>query len=125
MAIKHFSFETLDFWTDIRQLIKKVYEITSSFPENEKFGLVNQMRRSSISIGSNLAEGSSRTISKDQAHFYQIAFSSMMELLSQIIVCNDLNIINEQIYIELRKDIETIGYKLNALRNSAIKRSKS
>ena len=92
MAIKKFSFETLDFWNDIRQLIKKVYEITSSFPENEKFGLVNQMRRSSISIGSNLAEGSSRTSSKDQAHFYQIAFSSMMELLSQIIVCNDLNI---------------------------------
>lgn len=86
MDFKQFSFESLNVWDEIRQLIKSIYFITSDFPENEKFGLVNQMRRSSISVGSNLSEGSSRTSGKDQAHFYQISFSSLIELLSKIIV---------------------------------------
>ena len=120
MSYKMYSFEKLHVWTDIRHLIKTVYMITSTFPENEKFGLVSQMRRSSISISSNLAEGSSRTSSKDQAHFYQMAYSSMMELLSQGIVCSDLNYITDEIYDDLRNEIQTISFKLNALRKSTL-----
>jgi four helix bundle protein len=118
-----YSFEKLDLWKDVRTFIKDIYQITSNYPENEKFGLVNQMRRAAISISSNLAEGSSRTSAKDQSHFYQISYSSLMELLSQLIVSRDLDFISEEILSDIRNSIEKISYKLNSLRNSALKRT--
>ncbi|TVQ82732.1 MAG: four helix bundle protein [Bacteroidetes bacterium] len=125
MESKSYSFEKLHVWKDIRGLIKDVYELTATLPEIEKFGLVMQMRRAAISVSSNLAEGSSRTSPKDQAHFYQISYSSMMELLSQLIVSYDLKYITESSYSALRQDIEGITYKLNSLRSTALKRIKS
>jgi len=118
----NYSFEKLHVWTDIRRIIKRVYAITLSYPDNEKYCLVTQMRRSVISISSNLAEGASRTGFKDQAHFYQLSYSSLMELLSQIIVSYDLSYIPEEIYSDCRIDIEKISYKLNSLRKSSLKR---
>jgi four helix bundle protein len=120
---KEYSFEKLQVWSDIRMLIRLVYSVTGDLPDSEKFGMVNQMRRASISISSNLAEGSSRTSAKDQAHFYQIAYSSLMELLSQAIISYDLNFITEETYITFRKQIQEITLKLNALRNNALKRA--
>lgn len=121
---KEYSFEKLAVWTEIRVLIKHVYSISGNFPESEKFGLTNQMRRASISIGSNLAEGSSRTSAKDQAHFYQISYSSLMELLSQLIVSLDLEFISDENYKNIRLLIQKISMKLNSLRNNALKRSR-
>jgi len=120
-----YSFEKLHVWADIRSMIKDVYELTAKLPEIEKFGLVMQMRRAAISVSSNLAEGSSRTSPKDQTHFYQMAYSSMMELLSQIIVSYDLQYISESNYSAIRQDIEGITYKLNSLRSTALKRINS
>lgn len=60
MTIKEYSFEKLTVWNEIRDLIRLIYSLTSIFPIEEKFGISNQMRRSAISIGSNLAEGSSK-----------------------------------------------------------------
>jgi len=117
-----YSFEKISIWVDIRELNKMVYTQTTSFPDHEKFGLVSQMRRASISIGSNLAEGSTRTGSKDQAHFYQIAYSSSIELLSQLVVSNDLNFITIEDYNHVRNQIEKISYKLNSLRKAALHR---
>ena len=68
--VHEYSFEKLSLWTDIRALYKMIYSTTADYPDLEKYGLVNQIRRASISVGSNLAEGSSRTGAKDQAHFY-------------------------------------------------------
>ena len=64
-----FSFEKLKVWQDAIQLSKEVYKITSTFPNDEKFGLVSQMRRATNSIAANLAEGTSRNTNKDKAHF--------------------------------------------------------
>ena len=64
-----FSFEKLNVWSDSKELIKQIYGVTRKFPEEEKLGLTNQMRRASISISSNLAEGTSRKTNKDKAHF--------------------------------------------------------
>ena len=125
MERKMYSFEKLHVWADIRSMIKDVYELTAKLPEIEKFGLVMQMRRAAISVSSNLAEGSSRTSPKDQAHFYQMAYSSMMELLSQFIVSFDLKYISESNYLDIRQDIEGITYKLNSLRSTALKRINS
>ena len=122
MENRQYSFEKLHVWSDIREMIKYIYALTADYPDFEKFGLVNQMRRAAISVSSNLAEGSSRTGAKDQAHFYQLAYSSSMELLSQTIVSLDLNFINQEQHQQLRTYIQGIAYKLNALRKQSLKR---
>ena len=119
-----YSFEKLRIWSKIRELIKLVYNMTGKFPDSEKFGLSNQMRRAIISVSSNLAEASSRTSNKDQAHFTQIAYSSLMEILSQLIVALDLNFISEEEYILIRNKIESITPRISALRKGSQLNSK-
>jgi four helix bundle protein len=110
-----YSFEKLEAWNDSRELTKLVYKITKGFPDDEKFGITNQMRRSAISISSNIVEGSYRTTGKDKSNFMTIAYSSLMELLNQTIASLDLKYINEEQYNELRIQIEKISNKLSAL----------
>ncbi|MEL7120521.1 MAG: four helix bundle protein [Bacteroidota bacterium] len=62
-----------------------IYRVTSEFPDHEKYGLVTQMRRASVSVQSNIAEGSARMTKGDQSHFYTMEFSSLMELLNQLL----------------------------------------
>jgi len=105
-----------------RELVKDIYEITKGFPADEKYGLTSQIRRATISVSSNLAEGAGRKTAKDQAHFSTIAFGSLMEMLNQLILATDLHYIDEEVLISIRPKIEEIGNKLNALRNSQNKR---
>ena len=115
-----FAFEKLAVWQNTRTLVKEIYEITRIYPADEKFGLVSQLRRAIISVSSNIAEGSSRNTKKDQAHFYGIAYSSLLEVLSQIILSGDLEFINTEQYESLREAVEQISFQLNALRNAAL-----
>ena len=115
-----YSFENLEAWRDARSLVRWIYKITESFPRTEQFGLINQMRRSSISVISNLAEGSARSTPKDKANFYQTAYSSIIELLNQLIVSNDLNFLQRVILTEGRSMIEKLTGKIAALRNSEL-----
>ena len=87
------SFEKLNVWQDSIDLVESIYSIVKSLPSDEKYGLSNQMKRCSVSISSNLAEGTSRISKKEQAHFFTVAFSSTMELLCQIILCKRLGFI--------------------------------
>jgi len=114
-----YSFEKLDVWQKARKLNSKIYTITKKFPKVETYGLVQQLRRASIS--SNLAEGSSRNTYRDKARFTIIAYSSLMEVLNQLILSKDLVYINENEYLELRPLVEEIGNKLNALLNYQLK----
>jgi four helix bundle protein len=116
-----FSFERLDVWIKSRLLTKKIYQFTQAFPDYEKFGMAGQLRRAIISVCSNIAEGSSRKSKKDQVHFYNIAFSSLMETLNQLIISNDLEYIDSQSLAESRNEIHTISMMLNGLCNSLIK----
>lgn len=115
-----FSFEKLTVWIDSKELIKNIYLVTKSFPEEEKFGLTSQLRRASVSVASNLAEGTSRNTNKDKAHFTTMAYSSLMEVLNQIIISKDLNFINDENYKTLRESIEKTANKLNALRKTQL-----
>ncbi len=120
--MKLYSFERLDVWQLSRKLTKNIYKISSEFPSEEKFGLVSQIRRASISVTSNIAEGSSRKSGKEQARFSEIAFGSLMEVLSQLIAAKDLEFISEEEINNQRPLIEEIGNKLNKLRQSQLKK---
>ena len=115
-----FSFEKLNVWVNSKELVTEIYKLTRNFPDEEKFGLTNQLRRASISIASNLAEGTSRQTNKDKAHFSTMAFSSLMEVLNQLIIAKDLNYISNSDYNNLRTHIEKISNMLNALRKSQL-----
>ncbi|HPE84510.1 MAG TPA: four helix bundle protein [Aequorivita sp.] len=112
----------MEVWQDSINLVEVVYKITESFPLEERFGLTNQMRRCSVSISSNLAEGTSRITQKDKSRFSTIAFSSAMELLNQIIISKRLNFIDDDVYEKLRVQLLMISNKINALRNAQLKK---
>jgi four helix bundle protein len=118
--MKQFSFEKLIAWQKSKDLAVTIYKVTKKFPDEERYGLMSQMRRCSISISSNIAEGTGRNSMKDKARFTEIAFSSLIELLNQLILSYDLNFIAEDQYQLIRKDIEEISRMLNALRKSQL-----
>jgi four helix bundle protein len=99
-------FEKPEVWKLSIELTKKIYKITSEYSSDEKYGLVSQMRRASVSISSNLAEGSARNTRKDQADFTTISYLSLIELLNLIILSKEFDFINEAIYSSIRKNIE-------------------
>jgi four helix bundle protein len=113
-----FYFEKLTVWQDAMEWVKEIYAVTKNFPDTEKFGLVTQLRRAAVSIPTNLAEGSTRTTKKDQSYFTGLAFSSLMECISLIIISNQLKIIDPEQYKKLRQDAESIAIKLNNLKKS-------
>lgn len=113
-----YAFEKLEVWKKARELSKDIYDFTDSFPEEERYGLTNQLRRASISVCSNIAEGSTRQGKPDQARFYQIAFGSLIESLNQLILANDLGFLSTNDLKKLRSEIETIGRMLNALHSA-------
>jgi len=115
-----YSFERLKVWKESIELVKMVYEVTKSFPVSEKYGLTSQLRRASVSISSNLAEGTSRNTNKDKAHFTTLSFSSTMEVLNQVLIAKELEFISEDNYIEIRKKLSKITNMLNALRKSQL-----
>ncbi len=110
-----YSFEKLAVWTLSKKLTKTIYKTTLSFPKSEVTGMSNQMRRASISIPSNIAEGCGRSVGKDQARFYQIALSSSYELINQLIIAHELGFIDEFTYAQTRKDIQIISFQINSL----------
>ncbi len=116
--MKVYSFEKLECWQNARNLAVLVYTVTKRFPEDEKFGLISQMRRAAISGASNLAEGTSRISSKEQSHFSTISYSSTIELLNDLIISNDLKFLNEDLYKEGREKIEKQTVLIANLRKS-------
>ena len=93
-------------WEKSINLIKEAYKITSKLPKEEMYGLTNQIRRASVSIGSNIAEGASRKSLLERKRFYQIARSSLVEIDTQIDICLQLDYLNTN-------DIETLNIEAN------------
>ena len=117
-----YNFEKLQVWQDSKDLALNIYKISSEFPDYEKFGIRSQIRRASVSICSNLAEGSSNSSMKHQARYSNTAYSSAMEVLNQLIIATELGYIGKSDYSFLRKRIEKITNKINALRNYQLNR---
>lgn len=104
------NFKELKIWQEAIEVAVEIYKLTKSFPEDEKFGLVSQMKRSVISISSNIAEGAGRNNKKEFKQFLGIALASACELESQLIVSCKLELINEK---ELIKQTEKLHYIQN------------
>lgn len=99
------NFKKLNIWSNAMVLAKEVYLVTSKYPKEEKYGLVSQINRCSVSVPSNIAEGSSRSSNKEFSHFVKIALGSLFELETQIILSHEFQIIENH---DLNKLIEKI-----------------
>jgi four helix bundle protein len=108
----------LDVWKFAIDFVTNIYKATAQFPSEEKFGLMSQLRRASVTIPSNIAEGAARNHPKEFIQFLYIALSSAAEIETQLIICKNLNLIDEQIIIKLLSELETIAKMLNGLINS-------
>jgi len=122
MNTYQFSFEKLEVWQLARQLAGSIYKKTQSFPSEEKYSLVSQLRRAAVSVSANIAEGTTRTTARDQAHFTTIAFSSLMEVFNHLIISSDLGYSNENELAEYRQKIQLLSVKLTNLKASQVKR---
>lgn len=101
-------FKHLEMWKQSRAFCTEIYAATTSFPDNEKFGLTNQLRRASVSIPSNIAEGSSRNSNKDFSRFLYIAVGSAYEIETQLLISYDLNFIPKEKLTTLNQKLESI-----------------
>ena len=109
------SFRTLKVYVQAKELVKQVYELLKKFPREEQYALCDQLRRAVISIPSNIAEGSGRNSQKDQAHFYSIAYGSLMETFSQLDVAFDLGYIRQEEFNQLESLINEEAKMLSGL----------
>ena len=117
--MKH-RFKNLQVWKNSMELVQMIYQLTDGFPESEKFGLVSQMRRCSISIPSNIAEGSARSTDKDFGNFIRIANGSAFELETQLILSKELGFINEEQFIQIEQKVQSIQKMLIAFHSKLI-----
>ena len=115
---QEYSFEKLRVWQAAGVLAKEIYLATSKFPQHEIYGLTSQCNRAAISVSANLAEGSSRQSRKDQAHFSEIAYGSLLELACLLILSKEIGILSEDSEKSLRRSIEEVSAQLNALHRS-------
>jgi four helix bundle protein len=111
-----FSFEKLDVWQNSRDFVLTIYKLTNNFPSSEIYSITSQIKRSSSSIATNIAEGTSRNTNKDKAHFLTISYSSATETLNHLIISKDLDYISEEEYLLCREKLEKICNQINSLK---------
>jgi four helix bundle protein len=106
------NFRDLVVWRESRLLVKDIYELCGKLPEREQFGLISQMTRNSISVPSNIAEGCGRATDKDFVHFLHIALGSLYELETQLLICSDLKILDEDNVLETTHKVTKLQLRL-------------
>jgi len=107
--------EDLDVFKIAYQLVLKIYKITSNYPKDEIYGLISQMRRSAISIVSNLSEGGARITNGEQKQFLSIARGSLVELRTQVWLSRDIGLIDREKSKEILDEIERVKMMINGL----------
>lgn len=120
MSGKINSFTDLIAWQEAHKLVLSVYGLTKEFPVREAFSLVDQMRRCSVSITSNIAEGFSRKGQKEKRQFYYTSLGSITELQNQLILSRDLGYLNLKSYMEIEGQTIKVHKLINGLIKSAV-----
>ena len=116
-----FRFEKLDVWQRSIDFAAVVYEATRKFPADERFGLTNQMRRAAVSVSSNIAEGSGRVSDIDYARFVEIAYASLMEVVSQAALANRQKFMTLDSYKAIYREAEELARMLSGLRATLLR----
>jgi four helix bundle protein len=114
------DFRKLTVWQKTRVFVKDIYLLTQKFPSEEKFGLTLQIRKASVSMFSNIAEGAGRNTNPDFAHFLDIAIGSSFEAETQLYVAVDLEYISQQEFENILSQLQEIEKKLCNLRKSLV-----
>ncbi|MEO6728368.1 MAG: four helix bundle protein [Candidatus Dojkabacteria bacterium] len=109
------SYKDLIVWQKSITLVNQIYSVTKVFPREELYGLTNQIRRASVSIPSNIAEGSRRGTRKDYANFLRISLGSVAELETQLIIAINLNFLDEDSAKDIMNTLDEIGKILNTI----------
>ena len=109
-------YRSLSAYQAAKTLVKEVYALLKKFPKEEQYALCDQLRRAVISVPSNIAEGMGRTTDKDQAHFLEIAYGSLMETQCQLEIAFELGYITKEEFDNQDNAIEAIGKMLSSLR---------
>lgn len=113
------NFTDLNTWKEGHKLVLLVYKATSLFPNSERFGLTSQMRRCSVSITSNIAEGFSRRSKKEKTQFYYMAKGSLTELQNQLLIAKDVNFLEKEIFKDIAGQTKEVSKLLTGLIRSA------
>ncbi len=109
-------FNDLKVWQRSHALVIEVYRLTATFPDGERFGLISQLRRSAVSVSTNIAEGSKRQRSQDYARFLNIAEGSLAEVEYLLLLSRDLGYVAPEANTALQAEVEEISRMLYALR---------
>jgi four helix bundle protein len=109
--VKAKTFQELVVWQKSHQFVLKIYKISQSFPQNELFGLVSQIRRAGVSVPANIAEGFKRKGQADKVRFFNISQASLEEVRYYLILANDLGYVDTK---GLLTDLDEIGRLLHA-----------
>lgn len=117
MRLKH-NFKNLKVWQKAVDLAVNVYELTKSSPSEERFGITSQMRRSSVSIPSNIAEGTARNSSKSFSNCLDISFVESFELETQGIIANRVGILSEEKFTTFSEELAEVQKMIIGLKNT-------
>jgi four helix bundle protein len=123
MTEPKYSYKNLEAYKESKTLVRQVYALLKKFPKEETYALCDQLRRAVISVPSNIAEGSGRTSAKDQAHFFEMAFGSLMEVDCQIDIAHELGYVSSDEHEEVAKQISQVAALLSGMRNKCLGRS--
>ena len=115
-----YQLHKLDCWNESRKLVVSVYKLLDKFPADERFALCNQLRRAVISVPSNIAEGNGRIAVKEQIHFLEIAYGSIMEVYCQLQLAVDLGYLNEEEFNSVKPIIHNTSRLVSGLRASKL-----
>jgi len=107
------DFRKWDIWKESKKLVTEIYTVTRNFPDEEKFGLISQLRRATVSIPTNISEGAGRNSEKELLHFLHISQGSCFEVETLLDLSEDLNFINSEVKSSIMIKLNTIQKQIN------------
>ena len=113
-----FGYRKLIAYQKAKEVVKRTYKLLKKFPSEERYAMCDQLRRASVSITSNIAEGVNRYSVKDKAHFIEMAFGSLMEVSSQFEIAEELGYISTEDRMSMDELIREVARLLSGLQNS-------
>ena len=113
-----FGYRKLIAYQKAKEVVKRTYKLLKKFPADERYAMCDQLRRASVSITSNIAEGVTRYSVKDKAHFIEMSYGSLMEVSSQFEIAEELEYISSEERLSMDKLIEDVARLLSGLQKT-------